>query len=66
MDATDGADVALAEDCEYENDVYAVRKKEAVSLMKHWSANDDETTSNFEFHLETLRSASVEPDVTLQ
>ena len=66
VDATDGADVALAEDCEYENDVYAVRgKKEVASLMKHWSANDDETTSNFEFQFETLRSASVEPGTLL-
>jgi len=66
VDATDAADVALAEDCEYENDVYAVRgKKEVASLMKHWSANDDETTSNFEFQFETLRSASVEPGTLL-
>ena len=56
--------VPLAKDCEYENDVYAVRgKKEVASLMKHWSSSDDEKKkkSKFEFQFETLRSASVEP-----
>ena len=56
--------VPLAKECEYENDVYAVRgKKEVASLMKHWSSSDDEKKkkSKFEFQFETLRSASVEP-----
>lgn len=70
VDASENGDevVPLAKDCEYENDVYAVRgKKEVASLMKHWSASDDKDgkKSNFEFQFKTLRSASVEPGTLL-
>jgi hypothetical protein len=54
--------VPLAKECEYENDVYAVRgKKEVASLMKHWSSSDDENEKRVGRTREF--TASVESDV---
>jgi len=56
----------VADECEYENDVLAVRgREEFKELMSNWSQRDTKERSHFEFNFETIRSASVEPGTLL-